>query len=76
MTLNTGANNAVVLATNTGATIALNGSSLDITTTTGQGFVAFGGGTISVPGQQHHYHRRHGRRGTGLSGVAIDAAMG
>ena len=46
-TLSTGANTAVTLTSNTGATINFNaaGNGLDITTTTGTGFNATGGGT-------------------------------
>ncbi len=50
--LSTGANTAVNLATNTGATIAFTpatgGNGLDIVTTSGIGFNATGGGTVTV----------------------------
>ncbi|HEX8723304.1 MAG TPA: hypothetical protein VF736_21985 [Pyrinomonadaceae bacterium] len=49
-TLNTGANPAVTLATNTGATINFGGGGLNIDTTTGTGFSATGGGTVNVTG--------------------------
>ncbi len=49
-TLNTGTSNAVTLATNTGATINFSGGGLDIDTTSGVGFSASGGGTVSVQG--------------------------
>ncbi len=49
-TLNTGANTAATLATNTGHTIAFSGGGLDIDTTTGTGFSATGGGTVTVAG--------------------------
>lgn len=48
--LNTGANTAVNLVSNFGATINFTGGDLDITTTTGSGFVATGGGTVTVSG--------------------------
>jgi hypothetical protein len=52
--LNTGAGAGVSLANNTGGTInfgpAAGGNGLDITTTTGTGFSATGGGTVSVTG--------------------------
>ncbi|OBQ63353.1 hypothetical protein [Mesorhizobium erdmanii] len=47
-TLTTGANTAVNLATNTGAAINFTGGGLAITTTSGAGFSATGGGTVSV----------------------------
>ncbi|MBV8416442.1 MAG: S-layer family protein, partial [Verrucomicrobia bacterium] len=48
--LNTGANQAVTVTNNTGSTINFTGGSLAITTTSGTGFNATGGGTISVQG--------------------------
>ncbi len=54
ISLNTGANAAVTLSNNSGATInfapAAGGNGLDIVTTTGAGFTASGGGTVSVAG--------------------------
>ncbi len=44
--LDTGANDAVTVTNNTGSTVSF--SSLDINTTTGNGFVASGGGTVGV----------------------------
>ncbi len=46
--LTTGANPAVTITNNTGSTTSI--GQLDITTTTGSGFVATGGGTLSVVG--------------------------
>jgi hypothetical protein len=46
--LNTGANDAVTITNNTGANITL--ADLDIDTTSGDGFVATGGGTLAVLG--------------------------
>jgi hypothetical protein len=48
--LNTGANEAVTLASNTGATIGFTGGATDLTTTTGNAFAATGGGTVNVSG--------------------------
>jgi len=49
-TLTTGANTAVSLAGNTGTTINFTGGGLAISTTSGAGFSATGGGTVSVQG--------------------------
>jgi hypothetical protein len=49
-TLSTGANTAVTLSSNTGATINFTNGGLAITTTSGQGFNATGGGTVTVQG--------------------------
>jgi hypothetical protein len=49
-TLNTGANAAVTLSSNTGHTIAFSGGGLVITTTTGGGFSATAGGTVTSAG--------------------------
>ncbi len=46
--LNTGANQAVTLATNGGHTVSFTGGGLDIDTTTGRGFSAEGGGTVTM----------------------------
>jgi len=48
--LNTGANNAVTLASNTGHTVQFTNGGLNIDTTTGTGFTATGGGTVEVGG--------------------------
>jgi hypothetical protein len=48
--LNTAANTAVTLAGNAGATINFTGGGLGITTSSGTGFSAMGGGTVSVQG--------------------------
>jgi hypothetical protein len=49
-TLNTGANDAVTLANNTGATINFTNGGLDVDTTSGSGFNVANGGTIAVNG--------------------------
>jgi hypothetical protein len=49
-TINTGASAAVTLSSNTGATINFTNGSLAITTTSGNGFAATGGGTVNVTG--------------------------
>jgi hypothetical protein len=49
-TLNTGANTAVNLSSNTNATVNFTSGGLAITTSTGTGFTATGGGFISVQG--------------------------
>jgi len=46
----TGANTAVTLANNTGATVNFSGGGLFIATTSGSGFNASGGGTVNVTG--------------------------
>ncbi|MBK8965402.1 MAG: hypothetical protein IPM36_01740 [Lewinellaceae bacterium] len=48
--LNTGANAAVTLANNSGATINFTNGGLALTTTSGTGFNATGGGTVTVQG--------------------------
>ena len=54
ISLNTGANNAVTLSNNAGATVnfapLVGGNGLDIVTTSGAGFSATGGGTVTVTG--------------------------
>ncbi len=52
-TLTTGANTAVSLASNTGTTINFTGGGLAISTTSGAGFSATGGGTFSVQGSNN-----------------------
>lgn len=47
-TLNTGVNTAINLSANTGATINFSNGGLDIDTTSGVGFLATGGGIVSV----------------------------
>ncbi len=49
-TLNTGSNNGVTLSNNTGAIINFTNGGLDIDCTSGIGFAATGGGTVSVQG--------------------------
>jgi hypothetical protein len=49
-TLSTGANTAVSLVNNAGATVNFSGGGLDIDTTSGAGFTVSGGGTVSVTG--------------------------
>jgi hypothetical protein len=64
--LNTGANTAVTVTNNTGATINL--GNLDIDTTSGQGLVATGGGTLTVMGFSNTIDRTAG----GAAGSALD----
>ncbi|WP_246591377.1 inverse autotransporter beta domain-containing protein [Aminobacter anthyllidis] len=52
-TLTTGANAAVSLVNNTGTTINFNSGGLAISTTSGAGFSATGGGTINVQGSNN-----------------------
>ncbi|HYR07306.1 MAG TPA: Ig-like domain-containing protein [Longimicrobium sp.] len=61
--LSTGANPGVNLANNAGATISFGGGGLAIATTTGAGFQATGGGTVSVTGA--------GNTVTSTGGVAV-----
>jgi VCBS repeat-containing protein len=63
--LSTGANPAVTLATNTGATIRF-ADSLKIATSTGGGFSATGGGTVTVAGTHNSI--------TSTGGVALNVA--
>ena len=49
-TVNTGTSDAVTLTNNSGATINFTNGGLDIDTTSGHGFTATGGGTLSVSG--------------------------
>jgi hypothetical protein len=49
-TLNTGTNTAVALSTNTGGTMNFGNGGLNINTTSGAGFSATGGGTVTVQG--------------------------
>lgn len=49
-TLNTGSNNGVTLSNNTGAIINFTNGGLDIDCTSGIGFAATGGGTVTVQG--------------------------
>jgi len=60
--LNTGTSNAVTLTTNAGATLAFTLGGLDIDTTSGSGFSATGGGTVTV--------------GTGANPNTIDSTTG
>jgi len=73
-TLNTGANQAVTLATNTGATINFTGGGLAITTTTATGFGASGGGTITVQGASNTISSSAGGTALSLSGITIGAS--
>ena len=64
--LSTGANDAVTVTNNTGATINL--GNLDVDTTSGQGLVATGGGTLSVIGTSNTIDRTAGAG----AGFALD----
>ncbi|MFO0788108.1 MAG: hypothetical protein U0805_01535 [Pirellulales bacterium] len=63
---NTGTNDAVTLDTNTGASISI--GDLAITTSSGRGFVATGGGALTVSGFANTITRTAG----GVSGAALD----
>jgi hypothetical protein len=69
-TLNTGANQAVTLTNNTGATADFTGGNLAITTTSATGFGASGGGTVSVTGTGNTITSGTGTA-LGLNGVTI-----
>lgn len=62
----TGANAAIDLATNTGATINFTGGGLDIDTTSGAGFNATGGGAVTIQGA--------GNTITSTTGTAVNIA--
>ena len=65
--LNTGTNDAVTI-TNNNASTSISMGSLDIDTTSGQGFVATGGGTLSVTGTSNTITRTAG----GATGYALN----
>jgi hypothetical protein len=69
-TLSTGANLGVDLATNTGATINFSGGALGITSTSGTGFSATGGGTVNVSGAANVVATSGGGTAVNLVGVA------
>jgi hypothetical protein len=71
--LNTAANAAVTLATNTGATVDFTNGNNDITTTTGAAFTATGGGTVNVSGGSNDISTGTGNALT-LNGVALGAS--
>ncbi len=71
-TLATGANTAVQLIDNTGSTINFTGG-LDIDTTSGTGFSATGGGTVSVSGGTRTINTATGR-GIVMNSVAVGAS--
>src|SRR5262249_43379353 len=66
MVANSGTADAIHLTNNTGATINFTGGSLDIDTTSGTGFLATGGGTVSVTGTGNHL--------TSTTGTALNVA--
>lgn len=68
-TLNTGANNAVLLGSNTGATVNFMNGGLDIDTTSGRGFFA-GGGTLNVTGSNNTINATN-TNALGMSSVTI-----
>lgn len=71
--LNTAANAAVTLATNTGATVDFTNGNNDLTTTTGAAFTATGGGTVSVSGGASDISTGTGNALT-LNGVTLGAS--
>jgi hypothetical protein len=72
-TLTTGANQAVTLTSNSGATISFGGGNLGITTTSGTGFGATGGGTVQVTGNNNTISTGTGT-GLSLNGVSTGAS--
>ena len=77
ISLNTGANDAVTLTGNTASAISFNSPSMSITTTTGQGFVASSGGTVSVAGSANTITAGSSTGAAlSLTNVAIDATNG
>lgn len=73
--LTTGANTAVQLTNNTGSTINFTppgATPLDINTTSGNGFVATGGGTLNVAGTGNKISTATGR-GLNIEGMTIGA---
>jgi hypothetical protein len=70
--LNTAANAAVTLATNTGATVDFTNGNNDVTTTTGAAFTATGGGTVTVSGVGSDISTGTGNAIT-LNGVTLGA---
>ncbi len=69
-TVNTGANTAVDLTNNTGATITFSGGGLNVDTTTVTAFNATGGGTINIGGSTNTIDSTSGT-GMNLSGVTV-----
>ena len=72
-TLNTGANQAVTLANNAGATVSFGGGGLAITTTSGIGFGATTGGDVQVTGANNTISTGTGT-GLSLNGVGTGAS--
>lgn len=71
--LSTGANTAVTVASNTGATINFTGGGLIINTTTGTGFSGTGGGTVNVgTGATNNNVTTTGAKAINLDGVLTD----
>nr|WP_294810837.1 hypothetical protein [uncultured Sphingomonas sp.] len=77
ISLNTGANTAVTLSSNSGATINFaplaGGNGLDIVTTSGAGFSATGGGTVTVTGTGNSIQTATGQV-INLTGVSAGAS--
>ncbi len=73
-TINTGANTAIDLASNTGGTFNFGGGAggVDVTTTSGTGFSATGGGTVSVTGTGNTIGTTSGTA-LNLNGVTVGA---
>jgi hypothetical protein len=71
-TLDTGASTAFDLQNNTGATINVQGGGLSITTTSGDGFSATGGGTVNVTGAGNQVAAGTGRA-VSLQNVSLGA---
>jgi hypothetical protein len=73
-TLNTGANAAVTLANNTNATVNFTGANLDIDVTSGAGFTATGGGTVTVQGANNTVSATGGGTAVNVANTNIGAA--
>ena len=72
-TLNTGANGAVTLTNNTGATVRFSNGGLALTTSTGTGFNATGGGTVEVTGAVNTVASTAGGVGVNIQNTTIGA---
>ncbi|MCC6283667.1 MAG: cadherin-like domain-containing protein [Saprospiraceae bacterium] len=72
--LNTGANTAVTLSSNTGATITISGGGLVVSTTTAIGINATGGGTVNVTGSGNTINSTSGATALNVVGTTIGAS--
>lgn len=74
-TLNTGANAAVSLLNNTGATVNFTGGALNIDVTSGAGFTATGGGTVSVTGANNTVDATTGGTAVNIASTSIGSGV-